>query len=281
MSFDAIIRKYTSPLDPLPTTLARGGTLPHSVGVLIFDVYGTLFISKAGDIGVAEREAALNMPAIEKLLRRYGIESPAERVLERFFAGITAGKKALQEQGVDYPEVVIEEIWSETLGIDDREMLQRFAIEYELIVNPVRPMPHLPDLFDACRRKGLPMGIISNAQFYTPFLFSALLHQSLEELGFKEEFVFFSYRLGYGKPSPRIFAEARRALGRAGMESREALFVGNDMLKDIWPASQAGFQTALFAGDGRSLNLRENDERCRNVRPDIVVTDLIQIIEYL
>jgi putative hydrolase of the HAD superfamily len=49
------------------------------------------------------------------------------------------------------------------------------------------------------------------------------------------------------------------------------------MLKDIWCAAQAGFKTALFAGDRRSLRKREDDERCKNHRPDAVVTELAQI----
>ena len=281
MSYDSIIRKYSKPVETVPTSFFREGSLSHAVRAVLFDVYGTLFVSKAGDIGVAETEANLNLPEIEGLLRRHGIGMPAGEILERFFARIVARKAALQKKGVDCPEVVIEDIWSDTLGIDDRERLRLFALEYELIVNPVYPMPHLPELLDTCRVRGLPMGIISNAQFYTPYLFSALLNRSLDELGFVDDFIFFSYRLGYGKPSPRLFDRVRHAVGKAGIESKNILFVGNDMLKDIWPASQAGFQTALFAGDGRSLNLRENDERCENVRPDVTVTDLLQIVEYL
>ncbi len=281
VSYDSIIRKYSKPLEPVPIPFSQEGSLSHVVRAVLFDVYGTLFVSKAGDISVAETEAGLNLPEIEGLLHRYGIGLPAGEILERFFAGIVARKTELQEGGIDYPEVVIEDIWSATLGVDDRELLRRFALEYELIVNPVYPMPHLRELLHACRVRRLPMGIISNAQFYTPFLFSALLDTSLDELGFVENFMFFSYRLGYGKPSPRMFDRARSALGKAGIESNNVLFVGNDMLKDIWPASQAGFQTALFAGDGRSLNLRKNDERCGNVRPDVTVTGLLQIVDYL
>jgi putative hydrolase of the HAD superfamily len=51
------------------------------------------------------------------------------------------------------------------------------------------------------------------------------------------------------------------------------------MLKDIWPATQLGFKTALFAGDGRSLRLREDDERCRAVQPDLVIDHLSQLAQ--
>jgi len=51
------------------------------------------------------------------------------------------------------------------------------------------------------------------------------------------------------------------------------------MLKDIYPAKMTGFKTALFAGDSRSLRLREDDSKCKNLSADIILTDLIQVLE--
>ena len=53
------------------------------------------------------------------------------------------------------------------------------------------------------------------------------------------------------------------------------------MLNDILPARSAGFQTALFAGDRRSLRLRRDDPRCTNLKPDMILTDLFQFAELL
>jgi putative hydrolase of the HAD superfamily len=63
-----------------------------------------------------------------------------------------------------------------------------------------------------------------------------------------------------------------------GFESNEILFVGNDMLKDIYPAKEMGMQTALFAGDSRSLRLRQEDPRLQNLTPDYIVNSLEQIM---
>ena len=38
-----------------------------------------------------------------------------------------------------------------------------------------------------------------------------------------------------------------------------------------------GFRTALFAGDRRSLRLREGDSRVEGVSPDIVVKSLNEV----
>ena len=49
------------------------------------------------------------------------------------------------------------------------------------------------------------------------------------------------------------------------------------MLNDILPATKCGFRTALFAGDARSLRLRDQDSRVADITPDIIATDLAQL----
>jgi putative hydrolase of the HAD superfamily len=63
------------------------------------------------------------------------------------------------------------------------------------------------------------------------------------------------------------------------VSAAETLYVGNDMLNDVWTASQCGLKTALFAGDKRSLRLREDDARCAALQPDVIVTSLSQILD--
>ena len=51
------------------------------------------------------------------------------------------------------------------------------------------------------------------------------------------------------------------------------------MLKDVYPANHFGMKTALFAGDKRSLKWREDDERCKDLLPDLIITSLSQLKE--
>jgi putative hydrolase of the HAD superfamily len=78
-----------------------------------------------------------------------------------------------------------------------------------------------------------------------------------------------------------LFKRAEEAVRAKGFGADAVLFVGNDMLNDIFPAKSLGFQTALFAGDARSLRLRTDDSRCRNLSADIVLTDLEQLIDHI
>jgi putative hydrolase of the HAD superfamily len=159
--------------------------------------------------------------------------------------------------------------------------IRKFAIEFELITNPVYPMPNLESTLSGCRQKGLLMGIISNAQFYTPLLFNWFLNAEIEDLGFDPGLLFYSHRFEVAKPSPLLFEMAAETLHSKGIEPACALYVGNDMLNDIYPATAMGFQTALFAGDRRSLRLRTDDPRCADLSPDLVITDLGQLDQYI
>jgi putative hydrolase of the HAD superfamily len=74
---------------------------------------------------------------------------------------------------------------------------------------------------------------------------------------------------------------AAQKIAEKGVSPASVLYIGNDMLNDIYPARQTGFKTALFAGDERSLRLRSDDPRCRGLRADLVITDLSQLNAYV
>ncbi len=275
-----IFSQYTRPLVPIPTGIPRGGSLEKAIQCILFDVYGTLFISASGDTGsIAADEQTVT--GFKRLFHEYHIEDPVDIVQRRMLRLIQDQHARMRKEGIDYPEVRIEDIWIEAAGFRSREKAGKFALAYELIINPVFPMPHMEILLETCHEKKLRMGIISNAQFYTPLLFQWFLRKELDDLGFNHELLIFSYRFGHAKPSQLLFTTARERLEAWGILPGQVLYVGNDILNDIGPAQKTGFHTALFAGDARSLRMRENDPRCTHTTPDLVITDLIQLIEYI
>lgn len=264
------------PLDPIPTKLDAGGSLDHGIECVLFDIYGTLFVSASGDVGVA-KAAFKETERLEALLYRFKVAKPPQEILEQFFCCIEKTHERLRRHGIDYPEVVIEEVWMQVLSIDDVTAAKAFAVAFEDVVNPVCPMPHLAETLSMLREMKVLTGIISNAQFYTPDLFRRFFHSAPEQLGFDPDLIFYSYAWGYAKPSQFMYKAAAERLYRRGIPSVSVLYMGNDMLNDIYPAKMTGFSTALFAGDTRSLRLREDHPACRHLAPDLVVTDLLQI----
>jgi putative hydrolase of the HAD superfamily len=283
------IRRLSYPLRPQPTGFpARVAALPD-IRAVIFDIYGTLFISGSGDIGPASAEQ--NEQALREALSAAGL--PVERLGDNSCAAeilvdaIQEAQAVRRGEGIEFPEVDIIAVWRHVLmklfkqdlklAINDAQV-RRLAIEYECRTNPVWPMPGMRDTLDALRAAGRQLGIVSNAQFYTPLMFRALLDATPDELGFNPRLCAWSYKTLQGKPSITLFQQVLDELATVhGIRPQQTLYVGNDMLKDIWPASQLGFKTALFAGDRRSLRLREDDERCRALQADLVIDHLEQL----
>ena len=275
-----LIEKYIRPLKPLPTTLSARGSLEHPIRCILFDIYGTLFISGSGDISLSKQKSA-DDHRIEQLLSKYGIKRSPRHIVEKFYEHIENRHEELRRRGEDHPEVIIDQIWRQVLELDDQTVIRRFAMEFELTTNPVGPMPNLESMLSDCRQMGLIMGIISNAQFYTPYLFTWFLNSEIENLGFDPGLLFYSYRFEVAKPSLKLFELAAETLQSKGVGPAAVLYLGNDMLNDIYPASAIGFQTALFAGDRRSLRLRTEDPRCADLIPDLVLTDLGQLGQHI
>lgn len=191
------------------------------------------------------------------------------------------------------PEVDLFEAWRRTLN--DAGMtghaakttdVVRLAAEYESRANPTWPMPGAADCLSELSRRGFTLGIVSNAQPFTVPLVEDLIGTGLADGSttggrFDLDLCIFSYRYRQAKPSPRLFDALVASLGLRGIASREALYVGNDMLNDVWAASRAGLKTVWFAGDARSCRPRADDRRCRELSPDAVITTWEQLVPML
>jgi putative hydrolase of the HAD superfamily len=283
------VKALSEPLHPKTTALPPKLLPMAGIKAVLFDIYGTLFLSGSGDIGTGNTEA--DERALRAALSLVGLHTDAMgstiRGTEFLARAIRQAHDQRRAERIEYPEIDILAIWQRLLRelpenvmtVDVTEdQLRVLALEYECRVNPVWPMPGLAQILSRLYEKRLVLGLVSNAQFYTPLLFEAFLDATPQALGFDSQCCAFSYQMLEAKPSTRLFRKALEGLERKyGIPPQEVLYVGNDRLKDIWPAQRLGCRTALFAGDRRSLRLREDDERCNKVNPDVVIKDLRQL----
>jgi len=282
-----IIRRHSRPLAPLPAGQSPMLTRLGPLDAVLFDVYGTMLVSASGDVGVdapADRGEAL-----EAALAAVGVawRGPPNAALNVLLAEIDRRHQTARRAGVDFPEVDIVAVWGRTLtelagrgwvaGADGVD-LQALAVEFEVRANPIWPMPGLLAVLAGLQRAGKRLGVISNAQFYTPEAFPALLGKTLAELGFPREFQFYSFQHGRAKPGGDLYQLAVAALHEVGIPAERALMVGNDVRNDVAPAARLGFRTALFAGDARSFRPRRDDPACAGLVPDLVVTELADLL---
>ncbi|MBA7684865.1 hypothetical protein ES703_93278 [subsurface metagenome] len=282
------------PLKPIPTGVKPRYSRDESIKAVIFDVYGTLLISSSGDVDPAE----ISESNLKQALEASGIQivDDNQKVLDYILNDFECTIKICHDSGrmnnLPYPEIDILSIWRIVLIHAKRKGLiaikkdvdiSLMTCVFEFLSNKVYMMPGLKETISSLRRS-IPLGIISNAQFYTPVLMNFFLNKkiSLKERikGFDKELTVFSYKFGKGKPDNALFDELVPTLKwKFGIIPSEVLFVGNDMLKDIYASSQVGFKTVLFAGDKRSLRMREDDIRTKSLKPDHIIDHLEQILK--
>ena len=283
--FEEVISALARPLDPLPTDAESRLSPMPDVRAVVFDVYGTLLVSGSGDVGVAA--AASKPEAAAEALEAAGVPTEdgiGQRAVDALLRHIAAEHERLRGEGVDFPEVRIDEIWSrvldEILSVN-KYAASKVAIEYEMRVNPVAAMPGLDETLTTIGERGLQLGIVSNAQAFTPALFGPLTGRSAADWGFADDLCVWSYAHRRAKPGTFLYEQMAERLAAYDITPAHTLYVGNDMRNDVWPASRVGFRTALFAGDARSLRLREDDPDVAGITADVVVTDLRQLLDVL
>lgn len=289
---DDPFQRLSRTLEPIPTdTTPRLKPLP-GIRAVVFDIYGTLVISGSGDVGTADRTP--REAALADALRALAINADvtAQQGIERLHAIISQHQDQARKSGITYPEVDILKVWQHWLDqcvptwrVEETANTQLFAPlpvrlseEFEARANPCYAMPDALVVLQKLRDRGLKLGIVSNAQAFTLKMLEAVLDVEFSDLGFEQELCYFSYRFRHGKPSTLLYEKLAEGLERHSISPSETLYIGNDMLNDITAASQRQFRTALFAGDQRSLRWRANDPRVSGVAPDLVITELSQLL---
>lgn len=285
-----ILESMLAPRSPEPTDIT-GRLVPLSgVGTVAFDVYGTLLTSAAGEINPEPAPPTVD----PRVAAHLGVShDQAERIVARLQPEIERTHRILRSRwgraktGAPHdrlqPEVDIREIWRAAFDAvcssapPTDEAIEQAALIHELAENPTWLMPRVIDAIDSLVGAGLRCAIVSNAQFYTPVILGYLL--GVERLAHFSPCIW-SFEQRIAKPSPALFralfdpAATREALADP---PHSVIFVGNDMLNDVWAAARCGLRTMLFAGDRSSLRLRREDERVSRVTPDAVVTSLGEI----
>jgi len=288
LNLSALIGRYASSFSEMhPVETPLHPDIPGSpvdVRAVLLDVYGTLLISEAGDIGLTALDSCRDQ-YFPLLYQEEWREMEYRGVRERLHRFIHEHHSLVVKShpGIRFPEVDIISVWCDVyqdLGLPSYRLedLVVTALGFEIHTNHVWMMPGVKDLLFSLKEAGIPAGIVSNAQFYTPVIMEYLAGDSLQDLGLEADYCSWSYLSGCGKPDPGVFHSPVEKLCRDyGISPGQILYVGNDMLNDICTASGLGLKTALFAGDARSLRLREDHEAVAGLKPDFVITELKQL----
>lgn len=294
-------RKQVSRREYNPCTYPSKREKLLDVKVVIFDVYGTLFDywrddwysseeSKMEHLLDSFRKTADFFGMSDTLAKMNPKDSP-EQTLRDFYHGLIAlnHEKALKK-GRSFPEVRIEEIWlmiimmlarhgytTESLQLGEQRDVARCMAYFYNFHSLGRGMyPGVVPALQALKENNLQLGILSNAQFYTPIDLTLYIRdqsgQRLDDSNelFDENLVVFSYESGVAKPNSILFRKLFDTLYELHVLPSQTVLVGNDLIQDIQPAQQAGMLTALWAGDDKTAFMHDQQG---TIIPDIVFTD--------
>ena len=125
--------------------------------------------------------------------------------------------------------------------------------------------PHVREVLDVLRER-YPLALVTDAQ-------SAYPRAELHKVGLLDYFdpIIVSGDHGYRKPDRRLF---QLALDGMRVAAENALYVGNDMHRDIFGARAVGMTTVLFDSDqGTKIYL--------DCTPDYTITDFRELLKIL
>lgn len=263
----------------MPVQYEAKSTKITDIRAVIFDVYGTLInYWKPGFEDKQSRTEALK-GSFKEIIDRFGMkqileeinpnETP-EKTLSDFYHGLIAlNHEKASAKGNEFPEVKIEEIWSIILMILKRrgykfteyydgsqsEFARYLAFTYNFYSLGRQLYPGVVSALEELKEKNIALGILSNAQFYTPIDLTLMIrdqsggkYDDMTEL-FDVDLTFFSYEYGVAKPEKLLFRRLYDALYEYHILPSQTVIAGNDLLLDVKPAQEIGMRTAFFCGD--------------------------------
>jgi putative hydrolase of the HAD superfamily len=239
------------------------------IRAVAFDVNGTL-VRILTDEGMEQifRSAA-------HFLTYQGIDVHRHQVRQLYFGTLREQQRTSPEE---HPEFDAVGIWrsiiegnatdfTRTLPAGKLEQMPLFLAEMSRGISRRRLglYPHVREVLDVLRER-YPLAVVTDAQ-------SAHTRGELHKVGLLDYFdpIVISGDHGYRKPDRRLF---QLALDEIGVAAENAVYVGNDMHRDIFGAREAGMTTVLFESDqGTSAYL--------DCVPDYRITDLRDLLKIL
>ena len=239
------------------------------IRAIAFDVNGTLVRILADD----DEERIFRAAA--HFLTYQGIELHRHELRDIYFQIM---KEQLRASPEKYPEFDAVGIWRSIIedhGTDFTRALPAgklrqmplFLAEMSRGISRRRLglYPHAREVLDVLRER-YPLALVTDAQ-------SPYARAELHRVGLLDYFdpIVVSGDLGYRKPDRRLF---QAALDGMNVAAANAMYVGNDMHRDIFGAREAGLTTVMFDSD-------QGKKAYRDCVPDYTITDLRDLLAIL
>jgi putative hydrolase of the HAD superfamily len=188
--------------------------------------------------------------SVAHFLTYQGIDLHRHQIRDLYFGAMKEQQQASPEE---HPEFDAVAIWrsiveghstnfTRSLPVEKLEQMPLFLAEMSRGIARCRLglYPHVREVLDVLRER-YPLALVTDAQ-------SAYTRGELHKVGLLDYFdpIIVSGDHGYRKPDRRLF---QFALDGMGVAAEHALYVGNDMHRDIFGAREVGMKTVMFDSD--------------------------------
>jgi len=219
----------------------------EAVSGVLFD-YGNTLVT----FDRPEAALAAAYVRIAARLRAVGLEPPEPEILlrdvhDRVEAELAAHMRGASLEEIDLVDAARRAYADLGLQTDAAVLDEVLRLEQEAWWVGVAVDPQAIPTLDELRRRGVRVGLCSNAPYRVRSLHDQLTHFGLDA---HLDSITFSGEIGWRKPSQRIFEAALVALGEP---AQRTVMFGDSIADDVAGAHAAGMRAVLLRRDSRSI----------------------------
>ena len=288
----------------VPKAKAHLVALP-GIRLVTWNIYGTLLSIVSGNIFFQHPQKFIMDLALDKTVGEFKMWSsmtrkpgqPSEYMAE-IYHRVLDEQRLAPSPGERHPEILAERVWEGILkkllqkeykfdaGFYGslNEYAKKIAYFFHASLQGTAAYEGAARALEHVQSCGIAQGLIADAQCFTLVqLQRGLAVQSavrVDEL-IDKHLRALSCEVGARKPSGRLFKHLLQAADQQGISPGQILHIGSRIVQDIAPARKCGMRTALFAGDSESLSATTKQLKDPATRPDVLLTELAQVIELI
>jgi FMN phosphatase YigB (HAD superfamily) len=296
---------------PAPPKVEPPKARPHLVRLpnlraVTWNVYGTLLAITGGELYFKHPNDFIMEVALDKTVQEFNMWGSMSRkpgqpadYLKILYSKALDEVPVVAGPGPKYPETVSDRVWESVIkkllqkdykwdvgayGALD-EYAAKVAYFFHASLQGTACYDGAADALQTVRRHGLKQAVVADGQCFTLVQLqrglktqdaSADVNHVLDA-----DLNALSYKIGFKKPSERLFQHTLNALKAKGITPDQVLHVGSRLTQDVAPAKKLGMKTALFTGDAASLQATPDQLKAPASRPDLLLTELAQIADVL
>jgi FMN phosphatase YigB (HAD superfamily) len=302
-------RKLRWPAPPKVEPVNAAPSMKPLAGIkaVTWNLYGTLLRITDGELLFRHPQTIRMEVAVEKTILEFNMWNsmtrrpgkPQDLLMPKYINALEEARLTASSRKGDLPEIDSAQIWKKLLEMLDKkeyrydeslygdfdELAQKVAYFFHSSLQGTEAAKGALSILLALSDAGIRQAALADAQCFTLVqLTRALRNQgSVPDLHaiLPDALNTLSYEWGIRKPSVSLYAQAVLRFKEIGIEPNQILHIGTRIHDDLAVAKSCGLRTALYAGDLTSLQATAADLKNPEIRPDRLITELIQLRDIL